>query len=741
MSPDPGGAAAQPASPAAVPPGPGGPGGTVPGANPAAGGPGDPGGDPGAAGAGAAPDGQRRAGRSYADAKVGEDFAGQHRMESEARADFRESRIGGSVFNNSTFMLTFGRGTAQVKANPINAEELTAPFVSCPGAERLAAAIAGYPFVVLFGPRGYGKRATLLWALRREVHDDAALLYLDPSTDLAAFSCDGIPEHAVMIMQDVPESMVDRLDENVVRRIESELRAGNRRLAITTARAAAGAAHSSGFLVAELATRPEPRQVFSRHLAKLLLGTGLAKDDVVGWPGVDTLVAELGHDSSLADAARLARLLARADRNDPDKVAVQVRAQMTEYADEKVAQWFRKLGSRRARCMAIALAVLNGQSRAVIAYEAGLLEKRIMPAPDAPNAPPVDDPFDDDFTVSPSLLDARVTSETVMTDRGQIVIDAMSYREPGYPGQVLRYVWRTFDGGRGAIVSWLYDLGTAPDLAVRVRAALATGVLACRELDFLHARVILRWALNNDEEVRTSAAIALAPPAEDPVLRGTVRSLVEGWAREDSDWRLRATAARAYGQAVGLASPSAALRALSRLAEADDIDLSIAVAKSYCELIVEGTAPLAVRVMNEAAQLAADRMREKQAAGRLTLLGLTDGRGAPPAMAEHQERLRDWPTLLLMALGNERLAGPAARLWQLTLNDPDIGGMARDALDEWGEAAEGSGELRQSLVQFLLWVAADDRGRTAVTRRAQAWVHRDGKAPATGRSLLAALGY
>ena len=217
------------------------------------------------------------------------------------------------MFAHNTFQLNFGRGPAQVRASRISAEELTAPFVSCPDAERLAAGIADYPFVVLRGQRGYGKRATLLWALRQQVHDDAVLLSLDPSTDLAAFLCDEIPEHAVMIIEDVPDAMVDRLDEQTVRRIESELRVGGHRLAITTTSGRLGATHSAGFLVATLAARPHPRRVFDRHLAKLLLDTGPGPGRGAPLGRVGSLVAELG-DASLADAARLARLLSRADK-------------------------------------------------------------------------------------------------------------------------------------------------------------------------------------------------------------------------------------------------------------------------------------------------------------------------------------------------------------------------------------------------------------------------------------------
>lgn len=58
-------------------------------------------------------------------------------------------------------------------------------------------------------------------------------------------------------------------------------------------------------------------------------------------------------------------------------------------------------------------------------------------------------------------------------------------------------------------------------------------------------------------------------------------------------------------------------------------------------------------------------------------------------MSEHKERLRDWPTFLVLALGNPKIAEAAARLWQLALNDRDIGEMAKDSLDDWAEAAGG----------------------------------------------------
>jgi hypothetical protein len=273
-----------------------------------------------------------------------------------------------------------------------------------------------------------------------------------------------------------------------------------------------------------------------------------------------------------------------------------------------------------------------------------------------------------------------------------------------------------------------------------VRGATAVGVLACEAMNYVCDQIIARWAHDNDADIRDSAAIALGPAAGDRVLGGTIRSLVTDWAAESSGWTLRATAARTYGRSIGLNNPTSALRALAQLAEEDDLDLMIAIANSYCELVLDGTIPLGVRVLGETVQLAADRKREKQLVGRFALLGLSGLRGAPPALRGHADQLRPWPTLLVLASANQHMTAPAARLWQLSLNDPDLGDSVRESLDDWALAAEDSSELRRAFVGFMHWVAEDERARYTVLRRAQWWISRTGKAPKTGRSVTKELG-
>jgi len=678
-------------------------------------------------------------GQTYADAASqvgGGQLFEQNRERNRALADLMGAQVTGDIVAGHKFELSFGHGGARVRVRRITAEEVTEPFVRTSAIDHLAASVGDQPIVVLQGPYGNGKGAALVRTLKRDLRDDATMFYLDPSTDLATFSCAEVPEGSVLVLQDLPDGMADRLDAYTVGRIHSELRARNCRLGITTTKAAKLTTLGTGLLVVGLDARPSPRQVFERHLSTLLLGTRISKESVLSWPDVKTLLdAQLGDDCSLADAARLATVLFRA-RDEPETAADHVRSQMTEYATEKVAQWFRKLGSLKAQCMAISLAVLNGLSRETIAHAARLLEEQILPSPDAANAPPATNPFSVDAAVSPSQLMADVITETRKTEHGPIVVQAMSYAEQGYPGQVLRYVWREHDAGRAALVDWLRYLGESSDLAVRVRAATAVGVLACEAMDYLYSQIILGWASNGDAVVRTSAAIALGPPAGDLLVRDTVRSLVAQWAKESSDRPLRATAARTYGRSIGLNSPTLALRELSRLAELDDLALMTAISNSYCELVLDGTRPLSVRVLDEIEKLAADRTREKQVVGRMSLLGLSYLRGAPQALSEQDSRFRTWPTLLVLGLGNAQITAAAARLWGLSLSDPDVGSLVTTSLDDWALAAEDVNELRLAFVDLMREVAADERARRAVLRRAQLWSGRNGKAPKTGRFVI-----
>lgn len=752
MSADPGIPAQLGAAPASGSPGAGlpGPVGQGPVAGP--GGPAGPAGPGGPAGsAGHADDGRGSGGddpRSYADTArhiagkdvAGRDYEQRHRMETMARADLSGGTFNAPVFVASDFALAFGQGATRLRASRISAEELAEPFILTPAIQRIAGKVTDQALVFLTGPRGYGKAAALIRILRGTALGTSPMFYLDPATDLTAFSCADLPEGSVLILQDLPGSAADRIDEHAAKRLEAELSDRRCRLGITCEQPIRLPVSGTGVAIFELDARPEPRDVFSHHLTALLLGTGVTKAGTLSWPGVtDLLDAELGRDCGMASARRLAAQLAEA-RDNPATAARLVRVQLTQYADEAVTHWYRGLDSLKLNCMALSLAVLNGMSRAVIAREAEVLEQIILPVPGGLNAPPPVNPLSAGSATSPALLKATVTTEIQQTDSGPIVIQAMRYQEEKFAGRVLRNVWREQDAARGAIIEWLRYLGTSPEVAIRVRAAVAVGVLSCEALDFVYHHVIAGWANSKDPDARDSAAIAFGPPGDDSALRKTVRSIISDWAEEGSSWRRRATAARAYGRTIGLSSPSLALRQLAQLADTADIDVMIAIGNSYCELLMESTTALSLRVLREIERLAADRKLNLRDTGRLTMLGLSCLRGAPEQLSQHADRLKNWPTLLLLALSSPEQAESAARLWQFGLNDQFVGEMVTGSLDQWAHDAESDGELRTALVSFLAWVAEDPRARRTVARRAQGWAGRDGRAPQVGRMVMGFLG-
>ncbi len=730
--------AGPPGSQAGTGPDPGQPG---PAGPPASGGkaaPPDSGPDP-------APKAPRRgadSGPSYADAASqvgGGQLFEQNRERTRAMADFLGNQVGGDVLFGDKFELSFGQGGSRIRVRRITPEELTEPFVRTPELERLASQVSDQPVVVLHGPGGYGKSAALVRALRRGLPDGAAMFYLAPSTDLASFSCADVPEKSVLVLQDLPAGAADRLDAYAVGKMVSELRGRGCRLGITTGDAAGFAAFTAGLLVVRLEARPSPQEVY-QALVRIAARHRHHPGRCAPLAGRRCPAGDSPRPGLQPGGRGAAGHVPLAGQRGAGTAAARVRTQMTEYADEKVAAWFRNLDSLKAQCMAISLAVLNGLSREMIAQEARWLEERILPPPDAANVPAMVNPFGPGAAVSPALLQARVAAETRMTEHGPIVIRTMSYQEPGYPGQVLRYVWRERDDGRAPLVDWLRHLGRSADLAVRVRGATAVGVLACEAMDYLYSQIILGWACDDDAALRNSAAIALAPPAGHPLVRDTIRSLVAGWAKDGSDRTLRMTAARTYGRSIGLHSPTLALRQLTRLAEVNDLPLMIAASNSYCELVVNGTSPLSMRVIGEIGRLAADRGRAQQVVGRLALLGLSYLRGAPSALSDQEARSRPWPTLLVLSQANPRFEVAAASLWQLSLHDPDVGFLVTASLDDWALAAEDLGDLRTAFAALMRTVAADERARRAVLRRAQLWSSRNGKAPKTGQRLLEDLG-
>ena len=166
----------------------------------------------------------------------------------------------------------------------------------------------------------------------------------------------------------------------------------------------------------------------------------------------------------------------------------------------------------------------------------------------------------------------------------------------------------------------------------------------------------------------------------------------------------------------------------------------IAIGNSYCELVLDGTAPLSGRVLGEIEKLAAERTREKQIVGQAYAawpeLSARRAAGAQrsgqpvPALADACWRCA-WPAPGWWRGGPALAAQPQRSRRRV---------VATESLDDWAQAAEDVGELRQLFRRLDARGRQGRRAHRAVLRRAQLWTGRNGKAPKTGQSVIEDLG-
>ncbi len=613
-----------------------------------------------------------------------------------------------------------GHDGATVRAHRVPVETIERPYVPASGYGALSAAVVDPQrrLVVVRGRSGSGKAAALLHALTGGV-GDVTVMRLDTRTDLATLAPAQLPDCQVIVLDDLTAQHLDALDENTVDRLSAELLGANRWLGLTvTDDLPINSAVEA--VVVDIGDPPTPRQVFDR-----LLEYGLdpaPRERLLADPAVAQLLDEqLTPATALRRAARLAQRLSRPG-HEPAVLVAAVRTQIDDRDRDECVQWFRTLPGLRAHCMALALAVLNGQPREEVTAAADRLVELIAPRPDRPEPGPAVDPFGQDAGVPLATLRAVATPATRTRAEGEIRITELRYRDALFPSWVLRHAWDEHDSARAHVVTWLRELGGHPNQDVRMRVAAAVGVLATGAFEFVYAQIISSWARDDDETLRDSAALALGPPCRDEQLRHTVGTLVQGWLGTADEPLLQATAARTFGGDAGLARPSHALRQLALLAEVDDIAVAVAVARSLGELVVQGTAALAGRVLADITGWVDQRRTRLQLVGRLAFLRLTYLRGAPtPAGGKPDPAVRSVPTLLVLALGDRRILGRLTWLWVDGLNSSDAHAWMQTSLTGWAASVEQDPRAQAVFLDLVAAAAADRRTARNLVRAAEGW--------------------
>jgi len=436
--------------------------------------------------------------------------------------------------------------------------------------------------------------------------------------------------------------------------------------------------------------RPDPHVVLRRHLDLLLSGHDAGESGAAARVLADEQVQEIletvvDETVSMRLLAELAQRLAQAVRAAPDAPDyASVAAYFGSQADEDFSDWFAgksAVGGPRDRgqwAFLLALATLNGMPYATVARAARMLEARIRAVEDG----------DEEqgrtlFGVNREerLADARaqVVTATTFARYGPMRIEAVRFKNSGYPYRVLDRVWAEYDEVHPLIEDWLRELGGDRDRAVRIRAATAVGLLAAFDFDRIVNEILLPWADSEDEDARESAVSALSLTSLSPELFVHILRMLKDWGGEHSPPNRQWTAARALGASVGRAIRPEAIRILRAMAQRDDLLLHFAIADSMLELFLAEDESAQADVLTALVRWTGpDANPARRAAGVLAFLQL-----AASVEADDPRSDARWPGLLWLAAREYDHFDPIARLWPRAIQEPGYLVVAQDVFSGW----------------------------------------------------------
>jgi len=563
--------------------------------------------------------------------------------------------------------------------------------------------------VILHGQQHSGKWTTALRLLSDS--DSSAVAEINPDIDLddlVGFGFERGRRYVVDAFR--PESAV-RLTEFVLKRLSGTLEARSSYIVLTIdARVSLPKDAFAEYLVAWTMT-PDRTTLLDRHLSWYLSAgeTSTDRRELIDSAAVREL---LETHLAAGEIDRLAELLAQAARGEISQEEALRRFDV--HAQQEVEGWFAKHADLTDCSFMIAAAVLNGASYQAMASEGGRLREllepleTIEPREERPDGRRV---FGTPRTQRLKEVGAHIESGYQVTEFGLNVVELAQLDNPAVQPAVLNHVWHEHDAARGPLLAWLRDLGRHRSFEVRVRAAAAVGKLA--EFDFGHLRteVLLPWATDESELVRECAADALGVPAWGSDVAPQVFGLLHHWSTLESNFRLRWTAAAAYGGYAGLRFPEGALHDLHRILAGEDLRLLVVCSRSILSLFEVGNYAweLYGLVLDALDSWSTENDSSVLAASCL-IVALRLARDARLEPLRHPGQV--WPTLLWLIDGRGSEREKATALLRRALDVKETRAPALDILHAWVMRADSTPpSLGSALESLLLELARGEYGR------------------------------
>jgi hypothetical protein len=304
----------------------------------------------------------------------------------------------------------------------------------------------------------------------------------------------------------------------------------------------------------------------------------------------------------------------------------------------------------------------------------------------------------------------------------------------------------TYPQARSVLVAWLRECTGHPDSHVQRRAALMLGSFAEDNLPLLVRDVIGPWARLPAAHTRQLVVWALAAPLARPDTAPRVTRMLAEWANSD-DRNVAATAAMAYGLALGPANPRVALSGLARIArrqESPDDDWATSAALGVTAMYMSNLSDLTGEVLGTLRKWVRSKKKTERELALLTFVliaktvddvvqnGAAPGAGPgtlPGAGKPRQHKRQVWPSLLVVAMRTPARADIIV-LWRIALGHPEWSAAALAALRYWFGCANDRPYLVRPLTEFIFALATTYEEADRLAHHLHSWARKNPKGAA-----------
>ncbi|MFE0182746.1 hypothetical protein [Streptomyces olivaceus] len=547
--------------------------------------------------------------------------------------------------------------------------------------DELCSELTARRVLVLRGRPGTGRRTAALRMLMQVGPKAGEVIELDPGTEAVEFADHIQPGGAHVVVDPITsqDSPLRDVHLNAVRR-----RLGDDGLFVVVA------AHGTAMedVTADGWEPPPAADIARAHLLHAIQHSAadgpssgaVAADKARRLLELDPTVRYLSASPSPGEAAGFARLLVEyaAGRCDDEELSGYGRTS----AEKITSRWFGEGDQLRGttlrdKAFLISLAVFDGLPYPLVAELGDLLYIRLrtVEEPDRAAGYSV-------FGSSPAdrlaLARAQEYDDETDTAWGRLPERVVAFQNESLWSSVLRHVWTSHPAVRKPLLAWFDTLVTDRRGFVRLRAAVASGVLAAADFGSAFDNFLNQWGSSSRPMQRQLAAWALYTAAEHG-MDTAVRRLLSNWSRQHNLAR-RWTATRSYAL-LGGATATSALRDIGRMAvtgPAPDSALQSALEQAP-EALLQG--PAAVTVLERLVQWHGSRgpLRDLAAAGFL--------RGARKRHSATGTAATAWPRLLWLADHDARARRYVVVMWRALLASRSHREAARDELARWVQVA------------------------------------------------------